>query len=69
MRVVVCLILSAFIGPALATECKYSAPRNLDIDPAGLHVLAFKLGSSDLQLRGVPGLARIEVRGRACASE
>jgi DUF4097 and DUF4098 domain-containing protein YvlB len=34
-----------------------------------VHVLAFKLGSSDLQLRGVPGLAKIEVRGRACATE
>jgi DUF4097 and DUF4098 domain-containing protein YvlB len=69
MRAVVCLILSVFAGHALANECKYSAPRNLDIDPAGLHVLAFKLGSSDLQLRGVPGLAKIEVRARACASE
>jgi DUF4097 and DUF4098 domain-containing protein YvlB len=69
MRVVVCFILTAFVGQALANECKFSAPRNLDIDVAGLHVLAFKLGSSDLQLRGVPGLAKIEVRGRACATE
>jgi DUF4097 and DUF4098 domain-containing protein YvlB len=69
MRIVACLILSAFAGGALANECRYTAERKLDIDPAGLHALAFKLGSSDLQVRGVAGLAKIEVRGRACASE
>lgn len=68
MRVVVCLILSLCVGNVLANECRYSAERNFDIDPAGLHALAFKLGSSDLQVRGVAGLAQIEVRGRACAS-
>ena len=70
MRVVVCLILSLLAGSAFAAfPCSYTAERKLDIDPAGLHSLAFKLGSSDLQVRGVTGLAKIEVRGKACASE
>lgn len=69
MRVAACLILSLFASAALANQCAYTAERNFDIDPAGLHALAFKLGSSDLQVRGVAGLAKIEVRGRACASE
>src|SRR5581483_2595246 len=69
MRIIVGLVLSLATGAALATECKYSAERNFDVDPAGLRTLAFELGSSDLHARGVAGLAKIEVRGRACASE
>jgi DUF4097 and DUF4098 domain-containing protein YvlB len=69
MRIVLCSILSLFSGSALANECRFHAERNLDVDPAGLHALVLKLGSSDLQVRGVAGLAKIEVRGKACASE
>jgi DUF4097 and DUF4098 domain-containing protein YvlB len=60
------LLSSSF---ASADNCKFSAERNLDIDPAGLHALRVELGSSDLHLQGVAGLNRIEVRGKACASE
>ncbi|MGH8211980.1 MAG: DUF4097 family beta strand repeat-containing protein [Rhodanobacteraceae bacterium] len=52
-----------------AEECRYSAPRNADIDVSGLHSLLLRLGSSDLEIRGVAGLNRIEVRGTACASK
>lgn len=51
-----------------AQECRYSAPRNADINAAGLRSLMLKLGSSDLEIRGVAGLNRVEVRGTACAS-
>lgn len=61
------LILSACA--VHAEECKFSAQRNLDIDPAGLRTLLLTLGSSDAHVRGVAGLAKIEVRGKACASE
>jgi hypothetical protein len=54
---------------AVANECAYQEPRNLDIDAAGLHTLEAKLGSSDLRAEGVAGLNKIEVRARACASE
>jgi hypothetical protein len=74
MRVLFCsfLMLAAGLlctGVSHANQCKFSAERNLDIDPAGLHALALKLGSSDAHVRGVAGLAKIEVRGKACASE
>lgn len=60
------------LAPALAAaadNCKFEAHRDFDVDAAGLKTIAFRIGSSDLVVTGVPGLARIEVRGRACASE
>jgi len=70
MRRLLCLSVLALL-PALAaaSECRITAERNFDVDAAGLRTLAFNLGSSDVVVEGVPGLARIEVRGRACASE
>ncbi|HET6905827.1 MAG TPA: DUF4097 family beta strand repeat-containing protein [Rhodanobacteraceae bacterium] len=60
--------LLVFASIAGAMECRYSAPRNADIDAAGLHSLLLRLGSSDLDIQGVQGLDKIEVRGTACAS-
>lgn len=60
--------LLVFASIAGAMECRYSAPRNADIDAAGLHSLLLRLGSSDLDIQGVQGLSKIEVRGTACAS-
>lgn len=71
-KVVAALIASSllvFASIAGAEECRYSAPRNADIDAAGLHSLMLRLGSSDLDIQGVQGLNRIEVRGTACASD
>ena len=70
MRVLFGLILAAVSTAALADhDCKFSAERNLDIDLAGLKALTLVLGSSDAQVEGVAGIKRIEVRGKACASE
>jgi DUF4097 and DUF4098 domain-containing protein YvlB len=70
MRMLIGLVLFAASGAALAShDCKFSAERNLDIDPAGLKGLELVLGSSDAHVNGVAGLKRIEVRGKACASE
>jgi DUF4097 and DUF4098 domain-containing protein YvlB len=70
MRAMLGLVLGLIAGNALAgTQCKFTADRNLDVSPAGLHALAFELGSSDLRVQGVPGLGKIEVHGKACASE
>jgi DUF4097 and DUF4098 domain-containing protein YvlB len=62
---IACLLLST---GAAAEDCKHHAERNLDIDAAGLKSLAIESGSTDITVRGVAGLARIEVRGKACAS-
>ncbi|MGH8122302.1 MAG: DUF4097 family beta strand repeat-containing protein [Rudaea sp.] len=69
MRTILALLLLLSSSLASADNCKFSAERNLDIDPAGLHALRVELGSSDLHLQGVADLKRIEVRGKACASE
>ncbi|GAP65310.1 hypothetical protein MBSD_n0599 [Mizugakiibacter sediminis] len=69
MRVPIVLVLLALPLAAGARECRYSADRNFDLDAAGLRTVALKLGSSDLVLEGVPGLKRVEVRGKACASD
>ena len=70
MTRLLCAALLAFL-PTLAGawECRFSAERNFDVDAAGLGTVAFDLGSSDVVVEGVPGLARVEVRGRACASD
>lgn len=64
-----CLFLLALLPATAGAECRYSADRNFDVPAAGLNMVAFDLGSSDLVIEGVPGLAQVEVRGRACASE
>ena len=51
-----------------ANECAFQEPRNLDIDAAGVAILEAKLESADMRFVGDPGVKRIEVRGRACAS-
>jgi len=70
MRMLMGLVLFAASSAAMAAhDCKFTAERNLDIDPAGLKSLQLALGSSDAHVNGVAGLKRIEVRGKACASE
>ncbi|MEP6940909.1 MAG: DUF4097 family beta strand repeat-containing protein [Rudaea sp.] len=69
MRLILGSLLLLAAAPAFADHCAFTAERTLDIDPAGLSALRFELTSSDLQVQGVPGLAKIEVRGRACASQ
>lgn len=69
MRAIAAFALVLVAGNALANECKYTTDRNIDIDPSGLRALAFEMGSSDLRVTGVAGLGKIEVHGRACASE
>jgi hypothetical protein len=63
------LALLVVAGAAAGAEpCRYSAPRNLDLDAATLKSLLLNLGASDAHVRGVAGQSKIEVRGTACAS-
>lgn len=62
------LTLLALAGAAGAEECRYSAPRNVDLDGASLKSLLLNLGATDAQVRGVSGLNQVEIRGTACAS-
>lgn len=62
------LLLACVPAFASAGECRFTVQRDFDVDAAGLASIRFALGSSDLHVEGVPGLAKAEVRGRACAA-
>jgi hypothetical protein len=53
---------------AAAGECKYSAPRNLHDDLAGIRRVQIELHSHDLHLVGVGNGGGLQFNGRACAS-
>lgn len=70
MRRIVAFVLLAG-GSALAwadDDCAFRADRSLDLDPKGLSVLKLDTGAGELVVEGVAGLAKIELRGKACAS-
>ena len=52
-----------------ADHCQFTAQRDFDVDAAGLKTLALQLASTDAHVEGVAGLTKVEVRGRACASQ
>ena len=68
MRFAIFTLFGLLAANTHAFECKYMAERPLEIDPAGLRALVLQLDSSDAHVRGVSGLAKVEVRGKACAS-
>lgn len=53
---------------AAADECRYSAPRNLHEDLAGIRGVQIELHSHDLHLMGNGNAGALELNGRACAS-
>lgn len=61
-------LLAVSFGAFAAERCQYSAPRNAELDAAGLKALSVEIGPDDLVIHGEPGLAKIVVRGTACAS-
>lgn len=63
------LLLGVSLYAGAAERCRYSAPRNAEIDAAGLKLLSVGIGADDLTITGEPGLAKIEVHGTACASD
>ncbi|MBN8798123.1 MAG: hypothetical protein J0H45_02005, partial [Stenotrophomonas nitritireducens] len=53
---------------ALADDhCKFSQPKSLDLDLAGVKAVVFEVNSHDLRLQASPA-ARAALSGRACAS-
>lgn len=69
LRVTTFLILTTLPLAAFAEDCEYRADRSLDVDAKGLTQFKLDTGAGDLIVEGVPGLATIEVRGKACASD
>ncbi|HJP98358.1 MAG TPA: DUF4097 family beta strand repeat-containing protein [Rhodanobacteraceae bacterium] len=61
-------LAAASFSAAAAEPCRYSAPRDAELDAAGLKLLSVEIGPDDLTIRGQPGLTKIVVHGTACAS-
>ncbi len=70
LLMVAALLAATALAPrvASAAECKYTAPRNLQIDLAGVQSVRIEVHSHDLHLRAGIG-AGLTVAGRACASD
>lgn len=66
-RTIATLSLLALSLPAMADECRHSAPRNLDLDLAGAKTVMFEVGSNKLRLDAVSGNTG-SLQGRACAA-
>jgi hypothetical protein len=64
------LLLPLLLVPltAAADECRYSAPRNLHEDLAGIRGVQIELHSHDMHLTGSGSASAFELNGRACAS-
>lgn len=70
LRVATFVLMTGLPLAALASnDCEFTAERTLDFDAKGLAQFKLDTGAGDLVVEGVPGLARVEVRGKACASE
>lgn len=50
-------------------DCKYKAERNANVDVGTARLLQIEAGSGSLKIEGKTGLARVVIRGRACASD
>ena len=69
LRAATFILLTALPLAAFAEDCEYRADRSLDIDAKGVSLFKLDTGAGDLVVEGVAGLATIEVRGKACASD
>jgi DUF4097 and DUF4098 domain-containing protein YvlB len=55
---------------ALAEQpCAFQAPRNLDLDLAGVRTVQFDVHSHNLHVKATPAARRLSLRGRACSSD
>lgn len=62
------LLLLSIPLVATGTECRYSAPRNLHDDLAGVRGVQIELHSQDMHLAGSGDATALDLTGRACAS-
>jgi hypothetical protein len=62
------LLLAPFAAFA-ATSCKYEAPRNLQLDLAGVRAVQIGVHNQSLHLTGSDNARGLSLTGRACASD
>ena len=67
------VLITASALPAFAQDwgeqCRHEAQRSANIELNGATLLALRAGSGSLKVEGKPGVNRITVRGKACASD
>ena len=68
-RLLIAALLLAPFSVFAADQCKFSAPRNLQLDLSGVRAVQIDVHSYELHLNGSPGVTRGELTGRACASD
>lgn len=68
-RLLAVAVLFAPIAVFAASPCKYEAPRNLQLDLAGVRGVQIDVRSHDLHLTGSDSARGLTLTGRACASE
>ena len=71
MRPVLTLLLPLLLAPSLAMagdNCTHTAPRQLQLDVAGIRKIRVETNQFDIDLRATEGPSHA-VRGRACASK
>lgn len=69
MNRISCLVLlAALSGTAVAEDCAFEAKRDLALPAGGVKTLKLQTRAGDLRIVGSPGLATVELHGRACAS-
>ncbi|MFC5579577.1 DUF4097 family beta strand repeat-containing protein [Rhodanobacter terrae] len=68
-RLFTAALLLAPIAAFAATPCKYEAPRNLQLDLAGVRAVQIEVHNQDLHLTGSDSARGLTLTGRACASD
>jgi hypothetical protein len=68
-RLLVTALLLAPFGAFAADQCKFEAPRNLQLDLSGVRAVQIDIHSYSLHLNGEAGATRGTLTGRACASD
>jgi hypothetical protein len=65
------LACAVWASPANAqnfNQCEHSADRSATLDASSARLLELEAGSGSLKIEGKPGLNRVIIRGKACAS-
>ncbi len=70
LSIVVPLLAAAALAPGAvyAAQCAYSAPRNLQLDLAGVQSVRIEVHNHDVHVRGASA-SGLTLTGRACASD
>lgn len=67
-RILIAALLLAPSASFAGNSCKYEAPRNLQLDLAGVRGIQIDVHSQELHLTGSGGQQGLTLSGRACAS-